>query len=69
MIKDVRDRETYFQNGKELIEWLNIDNEIAAECTLSIEDCKTEQDYCDFANEYELKLNDGMMVREFEVVE
>lgn len=64
MIKDIKTGD-YFENGKALIEWLNIDSNIESEMTLSINSCKTELDYIDFANEYILKENDGMLTHEF----
>jgi len=68
MIKDRLSNETYFTDTKKFIDWLNIDAEIAKQCILSVDDCKTEQDYCDFANEYELKLQDGAMVHDWAVL-
>lgn len=68
MIKDVRDTELYFNNGKELIEWLNIDPEIAADIIPSLENCETDKDYVDFANEYILRENDGVMPHEFKII-
>ena len=64
MIKDINTGD-YFENGKALIEWLNIDSNIESEMTLSINNCNTELDYIDFANEYILKENDGMLTHEY----
>jgi len=69
MIKDLRDSELYFNDGNELIHWLGIDKDVEKDMTLSLDSCETEHDYVEFANEYILKENDGVMTHEFKVVE
>ncbi len=60
MIKDLRDSEAFFKNGKDLVKWLNIDKDVEKDMTLSLDNCETDEDYVDFANEYILKENDGI---------
>jgi hypothetical protein len=67
MIKD-KNTDIYFYSIEEFVNFLDIDPEIENECILSLDNCVTEQDYVDFANEYELKLNDGMMIHEYKVI-
>jgi hypothetical protein len=67
MIKDKRS-DDYFNTIEEFITYLGIDPEIENECTLSLKDCVTEQDYVDFANEYEFIFNAGVMVHEYKVI-
>lgn len=67
MIKD-KSTDIYFYSIEEFVNFLDIDPEIENECTLSLDSCVTEQDYVDFANEYELTLNEGMMVHEYKVI-
>lgn len=69
MIKDLKDSELYFKNGKELIDWLAIDEEIEKDMILSLNHCENDEDYVEFANEYILKENDGVVTHEFKVVE
>ncbi|MBQ1574196.1 MAG: hypothetical protein IIZ78_23980 [Clostridiales bacterium] len=69
MIKDLKDSELYFKNGKELINWLSIDEEIEKDMTLSLNHCEKDEDYVEFANEYILKENEGAMTHEFKIVE
>lgn len=69
MIKDLKDPELNFKNGKELIDWLAIDEEIEKDMILSLNHCENDEDYVEFANEYILKENDGIMTHEFKVVE
>ena len=64
MIKD-KSTDIYFYSIEEFVNFLAIDSEIENECTLSLDNCVTEQDYVNFANEYELKSNEGIMVHEY----
>ena len=61
MIKDLKDPELYFKDSKELIKWLKIDDDNAH----LLNNCKTEEDYISFANEYILKVNDGIVTHDF----
>lgn len=67
MIKD-RKNGDYFNSIDEFKNYLSIIPEIEEECTLSVAACVTEQDFVDFANEYELKANDGIMTHEYAVI-
>lgn len=66
MIIDKKNRDLYFSSSKSFIDWLNIDNSI--DTAIPLEICSTEQDYVDFANEYELKLNEGTAIHEWTIM-
>lgn len=67
MIKDIIDKENYFDDEKKLIEWLDVDTEIEKEMNISLSECKTVQDFVDFANEYTLIIDGGIQTHRFEI--
>ena len=68
MIKDKRDGETYFNTVEEFKSWLNVEEEIAEQCDLDINECKTEKEVVEFANEYEYVLGGGTIGREWVII-